>query len=923
MYSAKFLTALRKTPAIILLFAIALIIQGTTPRELLSTPAANQSATILPVQSGIRETPQVVPNATPGERLAEKPPVLSATPTPATSNNRVEVDPTASLIPPPVPTEPVPAPKALLFDETARAVRLKTANFQLSIEKAAWKLAITNEVGQTIWEEPAPSQGTQVTGELAAYGAPSFLLNKKLLPAAKAALYRGVGEQQWFSLTRVRAVNWQEPVLKLEMETNDPAERTAVVSFTVVSSGTLLFNLEISDLTGVVSVAASGAIAPDEHFLGLGQRQLRTDQRGQRAVNLVRGRLELDEIKGEGSYAPYPFVLSTRGYGLLAETQRRNIFDLAALRPDAGLIQVEAANLNLAFFVDQNPLNILEQYTARIGRPPLPPPWDFGVWKTSIGGQERVTAEARRLRAEQIPISVLLVYDAVDLESGTGWGTPVFKPIAPGPYPDIAALNRTLHGLGYKTLTYVQDAAQVEWARYREGVARGYFVRNRKGQPYVLPLSKHGISPIDFTNPAAVSWFQTGLKRALVDLDFDGALQDVGDLLPLDAVLANGQSGYDVANSYPVLYAKATYDAARQYKPEAVFLMRAGYLGAQQYQSATWEGDLISHWDWRAGLPSTVPAALNRSISGSPFIGTEIAGYLDVNISRSDYKELYLRWTQYGAFNPIMRDILGEQRSDAIYLWSDADTVANFKRYARLHTDLFPLFYTLAKEASETGRPIMRHPYLLYPTDPLSISQEREFLLGESLLVAPVVTLEDNVKPLYLPPGKWVDFWTGELIEGGREITAQAPLDTIPVYVKAGAIIPTLLEPIQTLASPNGSTPLDGGLRLKIYRHDSGPQSSNFNLYDGTTFHHERTGDTVEVAISGNKSRPYQIEIPATGKPIEVTALESTVAFDFKERVAGEKSSETGWHYDAGSGQIIANLAGSKIVLRFKFKPGN
>ncbi len=806
-------------------------------------------------------------------------------------------------------TETSSLPKITQFEDSPEFVRLKTPALQIELEKAGWRLRIADQTGNTIWEEPAT---TTANGELAAYGSPAFLVDKKQLSPAKAALYTAPEEKQWFHLTKIMAVSWQEPVLKLEVETNDPAKRKATVKFSLLSSNTFLFNLELSDVEGIVGTAASNSLAPDEHFFGLGQRQKSADQRGQRVVNLVRGRLELDANQGqEGSYAPYPFVLSTRGYGLLAETYHRNVFDLGMQRPTAGLVLVEAASLNLAFFVNNDPLNILREYTARIGRPPLPPPWTFGVWKTSIGGQARVEAEARQLREAQIPVSVLLSYDAVDRASGTGWDAQVFKLIPPQPYPDLATFNQTLHRLGYKTLTYVQESYQSYEPRFKEGWAAGYFVRNRQGQPYLMPLGQAGVAMLDFTNTAAVAWFQEGLRRALVDLDFDGALQDSGDLLPSDAVLANGQSGYTMANLYPVLYAKASYEAARKYKPEAVFLMRAGYLGAQQYQTATWEGDLISYFDWQAGLPATIPAALNRSISGSPFIGTEIAGYLQVDTPLAEQKELYLRWTQYGAFNPIMRDILGHQDANAIYLWSASDTTANFKRYARLHTDLFPLLYTLAKEASATGLPIMRHPYLLYPADPTTIRQDREYFLGDSLLVAPVVTYRDRQRPVYLPAGQWVNFWTGELIEGGREIMALAPLDTIPVYVKAGAIIPTLLEPAQTLVTKN--SPLDSGLRVKIYPHGNGSFASTFTLYDGTNISYTRTGKVLEVTISGDKARPYRLEIPASSEPVEVSTPS-----DFK-KLSGP-SNAAGWWYEASQGQIAANLTGRKITLSFKLE---
>lgn len=876
-----------------------------------ASPTATANSVETPTSSGAVAITSTNAVATQGPSITVATPVATAAPT-----SCAELFATAAS----ATTQP-------LFLETSSEVCLKSHQINLQLAKANWKLSLENSsITKIVWQEPAASANGG--GDLNAYGSPAFLIDKQLLPASKAPAYQTFAKQQWFHLTQIEKATWQAPVLTLLVATNDPTKRTATVKITLLNNVSLLFNMELSDASGVVSTAVSGAVAADEHFFGLGQRQLKMDQRGQRAVQIVRRGLELDPVNGNGSYAPYPFVLSTAGYGLLAETQRRNVFDMAATRPDASLLTVDAANLNLAFFIDSNPLNVLQNYTALIGRPPLPPPWDLGVWKNSIGGQERVVAEAQKLRDNQIPVSVLFTYDAVDPLSASGWDTQVFQPIPSGPYPNLAQMTGQLHALGYKTLTYIQEAVQTNWTtRYNEGVKNGYFLHNSSGQTYLMPFNKYGVSLIDFSNPAAVKWFQDGIKRLLVDFNFDGALQDTGDIVPFDAQFANGQNGYDMANVYPVLYAKASYEAAQKYKPDAVFLMRSSYLGAQQYQKATWEGDLINHWDWRAGLPSTIPAALNRSISGNPFISTEIAGYLSVNLPYDQRHELYLRWTQYGAFNPIMRDILGQQPADAVYLWSDAQTIANFKRYARVHTDLFPLFYTLAKQAHDTGLPIMRHPYLLYPNDPKAISQELEYFLGDSMLVAPIVTMGARERPVYLPAGNWVDFWNGQELQGGHDVTVPAPLDTIPVYMKAGAILPTLLQPLQTLGTHGTADAvrlLDGGLNVKIYGSQSDLQKSSFTLFDGTSINYVYNPDSsLDVTVDGNNtSRPYLLDIPADSAPLQVSATGETSKLTALNGPPSTAPNDGfGWWYDAANKHLLVKVAGSKLTLHLSLGP--
>ncbi len=949
---------------VVALFLVAIALGLKFSQSNLNTPSVLSTATapIVP-QAGVEEAPLLLPtpaaatslNSTTSPNVPNTSTTVSVpTIAEASANNNtvnsIQNSPTVATKPNSVTATPMvtvapancqalfaqPLTTGPIFLETSTQVCLKMAQANLEISKADWKLSLADSTtGKSLWQEPLPVAGANRGGDLAAYGPPAFLIDKKMLSQAKASAYTALADQNWFKLTHVTSVNWQPgttSVLTLVSATTDPGGRTATLKITLANSNTdaggggmLFFNMELSDTEGIVSTAVSSQIADDEHYFGLGQRQLKMDQRGQRAVQIVRRGLELDPLHGVGSYAPYPFVLSTRGYGLLAQTQRRNVFDMGATRPDAALVTVDAANLNLVFFVNNNPKKVLQAYTGLIGRPPMPPPWGLGVWKNSIGGQTQVEAEAQRLRDNQIPVSVLWIYDAVDPASATGWDTQVFKPIPIGTYTDLAALNRTLHGLGYKSLTYVQESVQTNWtALYNEGIAKGYFVRNQQGQPYLLPFNKYGVSMLDFSNPATVKWFQASLKRILVDFNFDGALQDTGDILPFDAQLFNGQSGYAMANVYPVLYAKAAYEAAQQYKPDAVFLMRSAYLGSQQYQKATWEGDLINHWDWRAGLPSTIPAALNRSISGSPFIGTEIAGYLGVSpLAYADRHELYLRWTQYGAFNPIMRDILGQQPADTVYLWSDAETTANFKRYARVHTDLFPFFYTLAKQAHDTGLPLMRHLYLEYPQDPKAISQELEYFLGDSMLVAPIVTLGTRERPVYLPQGQWVDFWNGQEFEGGRDLTTPAPLDTIPVFIKAGAILPTLLQPLQTLGT-NGSADavrlLDSGLKLKIYGKFTDLQQNSLTLFEGTTVSYGRENEQLTVTVKGDNPRPYQIEVNADSEPVQVEVEGNSSFPKLTGPPAGSNSNE-GWWYDAARKVVVANISGDKLILHYQFQP--
>jgi alpha-glucosidase (family GH31 glycosyl hydrolase) len=560
----------------------------------------------------------------------------------------------------------------------------------------------------------------------------------------------------------------------------------------------------------------------DEHFFGLGERFRGPCLLGQVVDNWSEG---FNDKGRRTSYSPMPLLLSSKGYGVLLATSARARFDVAATRQDAVTVRVETGALHLDLIPGPDLRAVVGRAARLVGLPPLPPRWGLGVWKTLIGGQQRVERDLRRLRRDAIPIDAVWVYDATDDRSGFGWPWQIYQPIPPGPYPDLRGLIDRLHRQGLKVLGYLNPFVYVGAYGYDEARRRGYLVHDATGRPIVAPwCCSRSYSWVDFTNPAATAWWQARVGAALDAVGFDGAMQDFGEDLPADARLADGQSAALVHNRYPVLFAKAAHQAAQAVKPGgAVFFDRSGYLGSQPYTTGRFTGDQVRTWDRESGIGAVVPAMLSGSLSGWPYWGPDIAAYAaHGELADAEEKELWIRWVQLGALAPVMRDHLGSQTHDPVELWTDPDTVAVFRAYARLHTAIEPYLYRYAVIAHQRGLPIVRPLFLNYPTEPQTYALDDEYLLGDDLLVAPVLTQGQVVRRLYLPAGRWSEYWTGRRHRGPGWIEVDAPLHQIPLLVRREARV-NLPSPRQLWRTPSSDTDPPPGATSPGTRHPASP----------------------------------------------------------------------------------------------------
>lgn len=627
-------------------------------------------------------------------------------------------------------------------------------------------------------------------------------------------------------------------------------------------------------------------------FFGLGERFDRTKLDGLKTT------LQPEDLLGQPghnwTYIPIPLLYTTRGLGVYLDAAPESAFDLSEASQDKVSVQLKGPSADLYFFIG-NPKQIIEAYTSLTGRSPVPPPWTFGVWICAYQSPQRVLEEARRLKGNHIPANAIWTFDVMGKGDIMGW--PLWWT---GYYPDRSKFTAQLHQLGFKALTYVHpylrsvlDPYNLPNPAFEEGLRNGLFVLNAQGQPAGPGFEQYLDENVDFTRPANVDWWEEKIRAILIDDGFDGWMEDFGEWIKETDRFAAGVTGHLMANLNPLFYHKITYEISHRAKPDAVEFARSGYAGSQGYTQVVWGGDQFPTWDRDYGLPSVVNAGMTAGLSGFSTWAPDIA-------SNGHSVELWTRWVEFGALTPIMRNHIWDKPEGSVNLWYSPQTTELFRRYARLHTSLLPYLQTFAREAAQTGVPIMRHPMLEYPDDEKTADCIAEYFLGEKILVAPVVEQGATRRSLYLPSGSWVDYWTQGILEGGREVNVSAPLERIPIFIRAGSILPFTESENDTLA-------------WRVFPTTE-RSPGTFTLYDNTVarVNYDTSGTEVRV-LHSPQSRRLAVTIPAPGRPRSVNL--GGVPLSEIEGANGD-GDKSGWYMDGETKSIRVVFRAQDFDLR-------
>ena len=632
-------------------------------------------------------------------------------------------------------------------------------------------------------------------------------------------------------------------------------------------------------------------------YFGLGERFW---QAGLSGTSLdVRPQDRLGEPGHDWTYVAIPFVYTPGGLGAYADTAFDTKFRFAA--PDQSFdMDTAGTPVPLYLFVEPDPKAVLSAYTAITGRPQNPPLWTFGPWITAVGGKGAVLDVAHRLRTESMAASALWIYDQNDEADNLGW--PFWFASY---YGDPRTFVDTLHGQGFKVLTYVHPYIRAEVLPYttpspafHKGETDHLLMTGADGKPYGPQFELVPVGNVDFTNPDAVDWWQRMITSAVATQGFDGWMEDFGEWVRDTDRFAAG-TGRTLSELYPLLYHKVTIRVAQALNPAVVPFSRSGSPGSQSFSPVLWGADQFPNWSRDYGLPSVVTAGITAGMSGYSTWGPDI-------LSSGDNKDLWMRWVEFGALTPVMRDHVWNKPEHSFNLFSDAETTAQFRRWAAFHSSLLPYFATYAAEAARTGVPIMRHTVLEFPNDPKSATAEYQYLLGHEMLVAPVVQAGQDLRSLYLPPGEWVNFWNGDFLTGGQEVTVVS--NTIPILVRAGSVLPFLPE--EDTGRWDWSDPhlLDGPLIWRTYPSRTGAADSSFTLPNGTTAHFTQHGATATLEGRSVAARQTEVILRTRLAPTAVH-LNGTLMPAFQAASGGR--AEAQWWWNPSSSEVHVRFAAS------------
>jgi alpha-glucosidase (family GH31 glycosyl hydrolase) len=663
--------------------------------------------------------------------------------------------------------------------------------------------------------------------------------------------------------------------------TDEPG-RTAVVTVRRVPTGLSVdFRLEPAD--GVVATFDAFAAAPDEHFLGGGERPQPLDLNGQ-------------ALAVKASYAcrntmPAPFFLSSTGYGISLDSGAIAALAFPGAKPgDAcpggaeprcplaeGLQVVQlclkADELSYRVFLG-TPVQIVSRYAQRIGRPRMPQPTEFELikWRDSVSGAAQLTEDADRLHALGIPIGWILLDNP--WEQNGCYGTMTFDSRK---FPDPAATIESLHARGVKLMLWISPLVRRQWCPPSTAYARTALLGNGNA------------STIDLTDPAARATFERSLTR-LIGLGVDGFKADRGEEIDLEPDVLAAGPGTFVHNLYPLLYAESVAAAVRAAgkPPSFPTMFRAGAPGSSATVAGFWAGDQADTFD---GLREAIHDGLSAGVAGYPIWGSDTGGYGDARPALTP--EVFVRWAQFSAVSPVF-EVGGTPRSATFWRFGPR-VVGLFRDAAVLHYELFPYLYGLARAAHATGLPIMRPLALQYPDDPEAWRYDLETLVGPDLLAAPVTVSAPPggvARPtVYLPPGSWVDLADGSVHQGGTAFERPTPLARLPLYLQSGAAIPFAVRTplLWPEAWPTNSLGLRGRAGW-IYAPGEGRTTSRTPGYGRLTA--IRRGTTLDLRLAG---APRQTQVLVAGRtvPREVQIGGDTVAR--ARSLAALRSATDGW----------------------------
>ena len=554
------------------------------------------------------------------------------------------------------------------------------------------------------------------------------------------------------------------------------------------------------------------------------------------------------------AYKSIPWYLSSRGYGVFVNSPDQVEFEVGTV--DVRHVEFSVPGEEMEYIVIGGADNreVLKHFTRLTGRAALPPAWSFGLWLSSSFAL-RVDAEVtlefiEGMRKRDIPLSVFH-FDARWMDDFNCCDFVWSKR-----FGDAKALLHELHERGIKVCVWINPYISQESVLFREGRDKGYFVKNPDGTVWQTDSWMSGVAVVDFTNPAATDWF-LGQLEALVDMGVDSFKTDFAERIPTKAVYYDGSDPHRMHNYYSVLYHRAVFNLLQRKKgeEEACLFARSAAVGTQQYP-VHWGGDNAASY---VSMAESLRGGLSFCQSGFGFWAHDIGGF-----NNTPTADLYKRWVAFGLLSTHSR-LHGYQSYRVPWLFDEESTEV-LRHFTRLKCTLMPYLYTGAVRVHEEGVPLLQPMMLAFPGDPVCLTLDRQYMLGDNLLVAPVFADSGDVQ-FYVPEGRWTDLQSNKIYDGGRWYHQRYDYFGLPLLVRPGTILP--------MGAHNNTVEYDytDGIQLRLYGFEDGNETiyklCNMQGQHTMCIEARSSGGVLVVETSGTNA-PYTIMLPGIKS---VTAL--------------------------------------------------
>ena len=662
--------------------------------------------------------------------------------------------------------------------------------------------------------------------------------------------------------------------------------------------------------------------SPGEAFYGFGEQTKGLNKRGD-SIGMWNTDSYAYSPTAKYIYSSIPFFMGlkdNKAYGVFFDNTHHSHYEMANESEDYYYFYAEGGDLTYYVFNGPKISDVVARYTELTGRYQQPPEWSLG-WEQSHWGyspSSKIVEVAKGYRDRGIPLDAM----NVDIDYMDGWRLFTWGE----QFGDPDEMDAKLEAMGVKTITINDPGVKKDpnYSVWREGTEKGYWATNPDGSDYDGAVWAGASNFPDFTRPEVRDWFADkydallnhGVEGIWLDMNEPAVFDGPDHTMPLDIEFDNGKLQHtEVHNLYGFWNTVSTHKAFEKFKPgERPFIFsRDMYAGSQRY-AALWSGDNVSSWEH---LAMTIPLNSNVGLSGVPHVGNDIGGFVS-----DTTPELFARWMQVGAFIPFARvhyDNAFKPDQQCQEPWClGAETEAIGKEYIRLRYKLLPYLYNAFRQARETGAPVQQPLVYQYQDDAEVTNIQDQFMFGKEIMVAPVVTKGQTSRRVYLPKGsRWTDWWDGKSYDGGQWITREAPLNTMPIFVKSDSIVPT--REVQMHTGQNPLTKLDlntwvgnGETATTVFYEDDGKSKKyESGEFDETRLTIARTAGeirfTSEVLKNGYDSKLGEWNLVLHNLSSKPTVTSSN----------GGQPTVTSYDAETGTATVSVPLSATDVRLGF------